>query len=140
MKVKKWANQRPKYFHKLYMLYILHLSGINQLIFRSKSFEFNNSPDFQVENLTIVDESHELQFEDDDDEQTQAHELPDYACKYCGLHDPVIQKFIWLKYDHRVMFEKYTTTSLPSLWDVRQQKDILRWLSQQKKQFISPYV
>ena len=24
----------------------------------------------------------------------------------------------WLKYDHRVMYKKYTT-SLPSLWDVR---------------------
>ena len=44
---------------------------------------------FQVENLTIVDESHELQFEDDDEEQTQSHVLPEYACKYCGLHDPV---------------------------------------------------
>ena len=44
---------------------------------------------FQVENLTIVDESHELQFEDDDEEQAQSHVLPDYACKYCGLHDPV---------------------------------------------------
>ena len=36
------------------------------------------------------------------------------------------------KYDHRVLNKKYTT-SLPFLWDVRQKKDILRWLSQQKK-------
>jgi regulator of nonsense transcripts 1 len=47
-------------------------------------------PGNQVEKLTIVDETNELQFEDDEEEQTQAHELPDYACKYCGLHDPVI--------------------------------------------------
>ena len=34
-------------------------------------------------------------------------------------------------YDHRIKNKKYTTP-LPYSWDVGQQKDILRWLSQQK--------
>ena len=51
-----------------------------------------------MEKLTIVDETNELQFEDDEEEQTQAHELPDYACKYCGLHDPVCHRRLCCKH------------------------------------------
>ena len=36
------------------------------------------------------------------------------------------------KYDRRAKNKKYTTP-LPYSWDVGQQKDILRWPSQQKK-------
>lgn len=30
----------------------------------------------------------ELQFEEDDEEFYNSKELPDYACKYCGIHEP----------------------------------------------------
>ncbi|KAK9694068.1 RNA helicase (UPF2 interacting domain) [Popillia japonica] len=30
----------------------------------------------------------ELQFEEDDEEFFNSKELPDYACKYCGIHEP----------------------------------------------------
>ena len=60
---------------------------------------------FQVDRLTIVDEApddfetgpkhDDLQFEDDEEEEDGTstigggvQELPDYACRYCGIHDP----------------------------------------------------
>ena len=30
----------------------------------------------------------DLQFEEDDEEFYNSKELPDYACKYCGIHEP----------------------------------------------------
>lgn len=37
---------------------------------------------------TVTQVLGELQFEEDDEEFYNSKELPDYACKYCGIHEP----------------------------------------------------
>lgn len=37
---------------------------------------------------TVTQALGELQFEEDDEEFYNSKELPDYACKYCGIHEP----------------------------------------------------
>ena len=44
-----------------------------------------------------------------------------------------------ITYDHRVMYKKYTA-SLPSLWDVGQQKDVLNGSANKKKRLATYFM
>lgn len=47
-----------------------------------------NNNDIGVKIASAANALGELQFEEEDEEYFNSKELPDYACKYCGIHEP----------------------------------------------------